>query len=110
MENHKKFLLALSDVLPCEDCRTHFKGHLRKCTIAHALRSKEEYIKCVWRMHNDVNPAKAISFEEFIKIYKNILNKDGFNPIKIDNELAFYKMFSLSLIILLICIYFYRKI
>jgi hypothetical protein len=37
-------------------------------------------------MHNDVNPAKAISFEEFIKIYKNILNKDGFNPIKIDNE------------------------
>lgn len=110
MENHKKFLLALSDVLPCSDCRTHFKGHLRKCTISHALRSKEDYIRCVWRMHNDVNPAKAISFTEFIKIYKGILNREGYNPIKIDNELFFYKMFSLSLVILIICIYFYRKI
>jgi hypothetical protein len=102
MENHKKFLLSLSDVLPCNECRDHFKGHLRKCTLSHALKSKKDYVKCVWQMHNDVSPDKAIDFDEFIKIYDEILKMDGFNPIKINNELRIYKYLSVGLLILLV--------
>ena len=110
IENHRNFLLSLSDVLPCSECRTHFKGHLKKCALGNALRSKNDYVRCVWRMHNEVNPEKAISFEEFIKLYEEILKMDGFNPIKINNDKKFYKYLSgVSLIILLIVIMYYNK-
>jgi len=110
IENHRNFLLSLSDVLPCSECRTHFKGHLKKCALHSALRSRNEYVKCVWRMHNDVSPEKAISFDEFIRIYEEILKMDGFNPIKINNTKKFYKYLSGSLlIILIIVILYYNK-
>jgi hypothetical protein len=53
-------------------------------------------------MHNDVSPDKAIDFDEFIKIYDEILKMDGFNPIKINNELRIYKYLSVGLLILLV--------
>jgi hypothetical protein len=109
MENHKKFLLAMSDVLPCSECKDHFKGHLRKCTLSHALRSRNDYVKCVWRMHNEVSPEKAIKFEEFVKIYDEILKMDGFNPIKINNELKIYKYLSIGLLILLLILTLYHN-
>ena len=109
MEIHKNFLLSLSDVLPCDDCRTHFKGHLKKCTLSHALKSKNDYVKCVWKMHNDVAPEKAISFNEFIEIYKEILSLDGFNPIKIYKEMKIYKYISFSLLVILLILVLYNN-
>jgi hypothetical protein len=104
IENHRNFLLSLSDILPCNECRSHFKAHLKKCAISHSLKSRDDYIKCVWNMHNGVAPEKAISFEEFMSTYKEIINMDGFNPIKINNERKFYKYATYTLLIIIIII------
>lgn len=111
IENHRNFLLSLSDVLPCDDCRVHFKDHLKKCTLSNALQSRENYVKCVWSMHNDVDSSKKISFDDFIKIYKDILNREGYNPIKIDTERKLYKYSSIGLLIIVISLvmYLYNK-
>jgi hypothetical protein len=110
IENHRNFLLSLSDVLPCNECRSHFKGHLKKCTLSHALKSRNDYVKCVWKMHNDVAPEKAITFDEFIKIYDELLEMDGFNPIKIHNDMKMYKYLSGGLfVVLIIVLLYYNK-
>jgi hypothetical protein len=111
IENHRNFLLSLSNVLPCKECRVHFKEHLQKCTLSNALKSRDDYVKCVWNMHNEVDSSKQISFEEFIKIYKEILDSDGYNPIKIHQSLKIYKYstFGLILILLVLLFKFYKK-
>jgi hypothetical protein len=110
IENHKKFLLALSDVLPCNECKDHFKTHLSKCTLGNALKSRHNYVKCVWKMHNDVAPEKAISFNEFIKIYDEILKMDGYNPIKIHSNMKIHKYLNIVLlIVILFLILYYNK-
>jgi hypothetical protein len=109
IENHRNFLLSLSNVLPCKDCRTHFKEHLQKCTLSNALKSRDDYVKCVWKMHNEVDSSKQISFEEFIQIYKEILDSDGYNPIKIHKSLKIYKYTTYGLIILLFLLYFIKN-
>jgi hypothetical protein len=102
IENHKQFLISLSRVLPCKECRDHFKEHLQKCALSHALKSRETYVKCMWNMHNGVDKTKQISYDEFIKIYKDILEKDGYNPIKISNCLKMYKYLTYGLITIII--------
>jgi hypothetical protein len=79
---HRQFLISFAQILPCEICREHFRTRIQKCIEEGALDSRDTYVRCMWQIHRDVNPAKSLSFKEFIHLYKNLLKRGHLNPIR----------------------------
>jgi len=77
-EIHANFFNSLQYVLPCEKCAYHFSQNLKKYPIEEVLDEKEEFVKWLIHVHNEVNtmlnkPIK--SQEEVIEEYKKELNE-----------------------------------
>lgn len=81
-QKHREFLYALAEVLPCSVCQEHFRTRIYECIQNGILNSRESYVKCIWNIHRAVNPEKSITFDEFIELYKGILERGHLNPIQ----------------------------
>lgn len=81
-KKHRAFLYALAEVLPCSVCQNHFRTRIHECIQEGALDTREAYVKCMWDIHRAVNPAKSLTFAEFIDLYKGILERGHLNPIQ----------------------------
>jgi hypothetical protein len=53
--NVSSFLLSLKNILPCERCRLHYIENIKKFQISQAVTSRENLIKWVIDIHNEVN-------------------------------------------------------
>ena len=87
---HKQFLTSLNHILPCPVCADHYKNYMTNEKIDLALKGKKNYMKLIWNLHNDVNArngTKILKYEEFIRLYKNMddKNMDG-TKRKINNK------------------------
>ena len=104
IENQIVFLHSLSNVLPCDICKNHFREHLSKTNLPLELSTKQGYIGLIHRIHNSVNRTngkKEISYNSFLKLYQGIIDSGSFNPIAMRKRLEIYKY---SLIILFVII------
>lgn len=64
---YKEFFLSLQYVLPCPRCRNHFKSNIEKYPLNDALKNRENLIKWVIDVHNEVNKSngkRVLSYEE----------------------------------------------
>src|SRR5574343_1136900 len=86
--NMKNYLMSLGNVLPCEECRTHFFENAGKeingQTLDIALQSKRTFSRWMYDLHNLVNvqtgSTKKISFEEVQQIYEPLISTESCNP------------------------------
>ena len=72
------FYASLKDVLPCSECRRHYKEYLHTFPLTPHLDSRDTLIKWVHELHNIINintGKRSISLDEMIDIYSNL------NPI-----------------------------
>lgn len=65
------FINALGQVLPCNQCKNHFKDNLKMHPLTNTiLSSKTELAKWMIDMHNDVNKIndkEVLSYEDALK-------------------------------------------
>lgn len=101
-QNHRQFLNAFATILPCDVCREHFQIKISECIENGALDSRDTYVRCMWKIHHDVDPSKSISFTQFIKLYQKILKRGQLNPIREMESAMQWKFVSGLLTILLL--------
>lgn len=51
----REFFEAIADVLPCFECRKHFKSMMRKYPVVEHLSSRRDLTRWLIDRHNDVN-------------------------------------------------------
>jgi hypothetical protein len=99
-EVHAHFFNALPYVLPCEKCAYHLSENLKKYPIEEVLDDKDEFVKWLIHIHNEVNVMlnKPIrSQEEVIQEYKKELNEITGQYISFQNVLI--------ALIVIVCMY-----
>lgn len=70
--HYKEFFNSLKFVLPCQKCAYHYSKHLRKYPIDIALKSKDDLVKWLIDVHNEVSKSlgkREYSYQEVIDIY-----------------------------------------
>ncbi len=74
-ENYKIFFNQLKYVLPCQECKEHFKTITKKYPIDKHLNSQKSLFKYIFKIHNLVSKKlnkKTYSFKEIEKFYLNL--------------------------------------
>lgn len=74
-QNMVAFLNSLKNVLPCENCRNHFKANLITYPLTNdILSSRYDFIKWAVTVHNEVNRRTGkpeMSVDHAIELYTN---------------------------------------
>lgn len=114
IEDNKLFLEYFGKTLPCVKCQHNFTEHMGGFNLNTALESKTNYINFVWKLHNKVNKdlnKPEISFNDYIILYKSLLDIEYINPIKQFENIDIYRkiILVLSLVITGLLIVIYRK-
>jgi hypothetical protein len=71
---YKEFFNSLKYTLPCQKCAYHYAKHIRKYPIDSALNSKDDLVKWLINIHNEVNKSlgkREYSYHEVMDIYKD---------------------------------------
>jgi hypothetical protein len=55
------FYTSLKDVIPCAECRKHYRDHITKYPLTPHLDSRDTLIKWVIQVHNFVNTSLVYS-------------------------------------------------
>ncbi len=74
-EQHKAFYHSVKDILPCANCRQHYKNYLSQYPIEPNLDRRMDLITWVIQIHNFVNVAlgkQPMSVEQVLDIYANL--------------------------------------
>lgn len=79
------FLYRLADVLPCEDCSSHFRAHLASSLHSEDLESRESLFAWMHAFHNKVNRRLGKSYgpspDEASKAYSRF--QSGRPPLEV---------------------------
>ena len=81
------FYTSLKDVIPCEDCKKHYREHITRYPLTPHLDSRDNLVKWVIQVHNFVNTSlgkPTLSIEQVMMIYKDLKPQSPF--IKVDTE------------------------
>jgi mitochondrial FAD-linked sulfhydryl oxidase len=118
IKKNKNFINAFKEIIPCKKCKNHFKTYLENENLDENLKSRNNYMKFIWRMHNNANSITdkpTMDFEKFITLYQEIIDMGEFNPIKIYQKNKFYMLsftvifFILTIILIYILYQFTKK-
>jgi hypothetical protein len=69
------FYTSLKDVIPCPECRKHYRDHITKYPLTPHLDSRDTLIKWVIQVHNFVNMSlgkPTFTIEQVMAIYANL--------------------------------------
>ena len=72
--HYKEFFNSLKYTLPCQKCAYHYSKHIRKYPIDSALKSREDLVKWLINVHNEVNKSlgkREYSYQEVFDIYRD---------------------------------------
>lgn len=115
------FFRALADVLPCDECQTHYKRQLHSYPIQPHLDSRSNLVKWVIQMHNFVNGRTGkpeLTNEEVLTIYKNLKPVSPFYKVELEPILeqrkykTHYRVITMIIIVLSILLWskwYYRR-
>ena len=94
-QNYYTFFNSLKHVLPCEKCKKHYTENSRD--LKDNLNSKDDLVKWLIDIHNDVN----IKNDKSVWSYTDVYNKyqDMYNSNTINNVIVFF-IFSIVFIFL----------
>jgi len=115
------FYNSLKDVIPCIDCKKHYRDHITQYPITPHLDSRATLIKWVIQIHNFVNMSlgkSTMTNEQVMELYKNLIPHSPFikintnEIIKQKEEKQYYRIYIFIFLALLIIIaikYYYQK-
>ena len=103
IENHKNFLKYLGLTLPCDLCKKHYFNFMKEDKVLNGLKSKENFMKLIWELHNNVNKLnekEELDFNNFLEVYDKIIKYDKsqhFNIFEFKKQAKYFKQLSLVL-------------
>jgi hypothetical protein len=107
-EQINNFFYSLSEVLPCDECKKHFKQNLKQ--YAPNVESKEQLFKWGVDIHNNVNKSlgkKILTYEQVVKIYEKKYNmKINFNSKNKFNKSSNKTIYNILFVLLILFILF----
>jgi len=78
--NFYNFFMSLQHVLPCEKCKEHYKQNIQKYDLNNSLGSRQELVKWLIDLHNDVNRdnGKPVwSYSDVFNKYQRMYQSDS---------------------------------
>jgi len=102
------FFDNLKNIIPCEICKKHYINNLQKHPLIDSLNSKEDLIKWLVNIHNEINiinGKRVWTYDEVVEHYDKLYE----NPMKkIDKT---YGMIIGVLLLVIICcsVYIYNN-
>jgi hypothetical protein len=78
------FYNSLKDVIPCQDCRKHYREFITRYPISPHLDARSSLIKWVIQVHNFVNKSLGkpeLGVQEVLDIYANLKPQSPFARI-----------------------------
>lgn len=78
--NFYNFFDSLQNVLPCEKCKGHYKQNIQKYDLKKSLGSREDLVKWLIDLHNDVNRdngKKVWSYSDVFNKYQDMYKPDN---------------------------------
>ena len=83
-KNYHNFFDSLQHVLPCDKCKGHYKQNIQKYDLNNSLDNREDLVKWLIDLHNDVNRdngKKVWSYSEVYNKYDNLHNSNLVNKM-----------------------------
>jgi len=80
------FYTSLKDVIPCQDCRKHYREFITRYPISPHLDTRSSLIKWVIQVHNFVNKSLGkpeLSVAQVLDIYSNLIPQSPFIKVNI---------------------------
>lgn len=69
------FVISVSELIPCQKCKVHFKLNLKKFPINQYLDSREKIFLWSYLMHNEVNELQGKKSPPFKECKRYFLGK-----------------------------------
>lgn len=106
-----EYVIAFSNVLPCDRCKYNLKDHLKKFPLTNvALASRQNFVKWGIDLHNIVNyytEKPMLSYEEAFNDLNKLMHPEEYKS----NEYMWYIIIFAIVILLVYIIYYkYKKI
>ena len=104
-KNYKNFFESLQFTLPCKVCKEHYINHIKDYPIDNYLDTKENLVKWLIIIHNEVNKIlnkPILNYTEIIEYYNNIYN----NSSNIYNIIYII----LTIIVIIVVLFIYLKV
>jgi len=102
-KNYKNFFESLQFILPCKICKEHYINHIKDNPIDNYLDTKENLVKWLIIIHNEVNKIlnkPILNYKEIIEHYNYIYNTNTYtNTYNIN--IMFIILIVLSIIVVL---------
>ena len=83
------FYTSLKDVIPCQDCRKHYREFITRYPISPHLDSRGSLIKWVIQVHNFVNKSlgkEELSVAQVLNIYSTLTPQSPFIKVNISDN------------------------
>jgi len=115
------FYTSLKDVIPCSDCKKHYRDFITQYPITPHLDTRSSLIKWVIQVHNFVNKSigkPELSVQEVLDIYANLKPQSPFVRINLaTNKKTTYEketariwfFIFLAGLIIMICHYYFNR-
>jgi len=96
--NFYNFFMSLQHVLPCNKCKVHYQQNIQKYDLSESLDSRENLVKWLIDLHNDVNRDNGKPVWSYSEVY----NKYGemYNQINIYNNIIIFVIILIVLILI----------
>jgi hypothetical protein len=82
------FYTSLKDVIPCAECRKHYRDHITRYPLTPHLDTRDNLVKWVIQVHNFVNTSlgkPTLTIQQVMDIYRDLKPSSPF--AKVDTEI-----------------------
>ena len=115
------FYTSLKDVIPCSECRKHYRDHITKYPLTPHLDRRDTLVKWVIQVHNFVNMSlgkPTLTIEQVMHIYRDLKPISPFATIDTamikakTEEKEYYRLYVfifLAVITIFFCKYYFNR-
>ena len=96
--NFYNFFMNLQHVLPCEKCRSHYKQNIQKYDLNNSLGSRQELVKWLIDLHNDINKDNGKPVWSYSDVYNKY--QDMYKSDSVINKVLIFIILCIVLILI----------
>ena len=86
--NFYNFFMSLQHVLPCNKCKAHYQQNIQKYDLSESLDSRENLVKWLIDLHNDVNRDNGKPVWSYSEVYNKY--REMYNQTNIYNNIIIF--------------------
>ena len=101
--NFYNFFMSLQHVLPCNKCKAHYQQNIQKYDLSESLDSRENLVKWLIDLHNDVNRDNGKPVWSYSEVYNKY--REMYNKTNIYNNII---IFTIILIVLILIFFLFN--